>query len=105
MASAIESAPSQFLAALNGDQPTVTTPFGGSIDALGSKSIVHPPLRLAAAVDARTSGLVDVLTTAPAAERTFGITNDDVLPDREGPRTSPDRSAPLHAHPPGPLPR
>ena len=47
-----------------------------------------------------TSAFVDVETTAPGAARTFGTTSDDVLPDRDGPSTSADRSGPAHAHPP-----
>jgi hypothetical protein len=65
----------------------------------------HPDLRREALVRRRTSGLVDVERTEPVAASTFGTTNDDVLPDRDGPRTSAACSRPVHDHPPPEIPR
>ena len=59
----------------------------------------------AAAVAPRTSGLVEVETTAPEAAKTLGMTRDDVFPERDGPRTRVDRWGSAHAHPPAPAPR
>ena len=101
----MESAPSQSRAEFNGDQPTRTTPSTASIDEEGSKSIVQPHLVRAGAVNRSTSGFVEVLTTAPGATRTFGMTTDEVFPDRDGPSTRAERSGPVHAHPPPPIPR
>ena len=53
----------------------------------------HSPTReRAVAVVAITSGLVDVLTAGPDATRRLGMINEDVLPDRGGPRTNTDCS-------------
>jgi len=51
-------------------------------------------------VNRSTSGLVEVLTTAPGAARTLGITIADVFPERDGPSTRVERSGPAHAQPP-----
>ena len=55
---------------------------------VGSKRRHRPDRRRAAAVASSTSGLVDVETTAPGADNTLGMINDDVFPDRGGPSTS-----------------
>ena len=105
MASATSIAPRHSFAALTGDQPTRCTPRGRSTAPVGSKARHHPDAARAAAVERSTSGFVDVATTAPGADKTLGTTSADVLPERDGPRTSVDRSAPAHAHPVAPRPR
>src|ERR1700728_3378551 len=99
------SAPSQLWLDCTGDHPTRRTPEDGSTVPLGSKSIVHPTSARARAVVLSTSGFVDVLTTAPGAAITFGMMTDDVLPERDGPSTSVERSDPEYAHPDAPKPR
>ena len=86
-------------AAETGDQPTRCTPRGTSTVPLGSKSRHHPDCPRTGDVRRSTSGFVDVVSTAPRAASTFGTTNDEVLPDLDGPRTSVERSLPDHAHP------
>ena len=55
---------------------------------MGSKSRTEPAAERALAVAARMSGLVEVVTTGPAAASTFGTMMLEVLPERVGPSTS-----------------
>ena len=99
------SAPSHVALETTGDHPTRTMPGVSSTVPLGSKSNVHPTSRRAGVVAASTSGFVDVLTTAPRAASTLGMMTDEVLPERDGPSTSVERSGPEKAQPEAPNPR
>ena len=105
IASAVWTAASHRPAVVSGDQPTRSTEVGHSTSPLGSKRKAHPSRPRAVAVDSITSGLVEVETTGPLASRILGMTREDVLPDRDGPRTRVDRCGPAQAHPPLPSPR
>jgi len=45
-----------------------------------------------------------VETTGPSESRILGMTRDDVFPERGGPSTRTEHSAPDHAHPCAPFP-
>src|ERR1700694_5043699 len=72
---------------------------------VGSNNQQRPSWLRAPAVAMRTSGLVDVDTTAPGAAATDGVTVDVVLPERGGPRISAERSVSTSAQPFEPSPR
>src|SRR5205085_7847876 len=89
-----------------GDHRAMETPGGAAMVPEGSNSQQVPRRLREPAVISITSGLVEVLTTARGAVRTTGMTRDEVLPDRGGPRTSTQCSAGANTgQPPWPRPR
>ena len=61
---------------------------------LGSKTKHLPRALRRKTVAASTSGFVEVETTAAGASRTEGITSEEVLPERGGPKMSMEPSGP-----------
>jgi hypothetical protein len=76
----------------SGDQRNGASPEDLSTDSVGSKRRHSPSRDRTPAVASSTSGLVDVDTTGPLLTITLGMINDDVFPDRGGPRTITDCS-------------
>ena len=72
----------------NGDHRSRCTPGRSTTDPDGSKRWHVPSVERVAMVASSTSGFVEVVTTAPAADNTLGMSSADVLPERGGPSTS-----------------
>ena len=104
IASAVTTAASQLEAVVSGDQPTRSTPRGQATSPLGSYRNAQPSRLREGAVARMTSGLVEVETTGPSDSKILGMTREDVFPDRGGPNTRVERSAPAHIHPCAPVP-
>jgi hypothetical protein len=85
-------APAQLEEDSTGDQPALrmsdASGLGMTVFPLGSKIQQRPRSFLFAAVSAKTSGLVEVETTAPGKALTFGTTMPVVFPDLGGPMTN-----------------
>jgi len=105
MPRAITRAPSHWRELSTGDQCRGVSPDGTSTCPDGSKTQHVPSRPRAAAVVVRTSSLVDVDTTAPAAARMAGTTMAVVLPERGGPSTSTPDPRAARAQPCAPAPR
>ncbi len=82
-----------------------STRRGGSTRPPGSNNRQRPTRLRAAEVACSTSGLVEVVSTAPPAAITFGTTMELVLPDLGGPSTRTQCSDGANTGPPGELPR
>ena len=76
----------------SGDQRNGRSRADRATDSVGSKRKHSPTRDRASTVASRTSGLVEVETTEPLLDTTLGMINDDVFPERGGPRIITDCS-------------